>query len=113
LGEIRCAAVTQVCADAAPWIAEAALHCPDAVHVVAWAGDALDQLRRDTWNAARKGVHAGDLKGARYALRKNPENVACRQQAKPGSWRSTTSQQQSQRILSRPCHKTGPRPYFR
>ena len=92
LGESRCAAVTHVSADAAQWIAdEVALHCPsavrcaDAFHIVAWAGDALDQVRRDTWNAARKGgmsVHARDLKGARYALWKNPENLTDRQQAK-------------------------------
>lgn len=92
LGESRCAAVTHVSADAAQWIAdEVALHCPNAVrcadafHIVAWAGDALDQVRRDTWNAARKGgmsVHARDLKGARYALWKNPENLTDRQQAK-------------------------------
>jgi len=92
LGEKRCAAVTHVSADAALWIAdEVAANCPNAVrcadpfHVVAWAGDALDQVRRDTWNAARKGgmsVHARDLKGARYALWKNPENLTDRQQAK-------------------------------
>jgi len=92
LGESRCAAVTHVSADAAQWIAdEVAAHCPNAVrcadafHIVAWAGDALDQVRRDTWNAARKGgmsVHARDLKGARYALWKNPENLTDRQQAK-------------------------------
>ena len=92
LGEKRCTAVTHVCADAAQWIAEeVAAHCPNAVrcadpfHIVAWAGDALDQVRRDTWNAARNGgmsVHARDLKGARYALWKNPENLTSRQQAK-------------------------------
>jgi len=92
LGESRCAAVTHVSADAAQWIAdEVAAHCPNAVrcadpfHILAWAGDALDQVRRDTWNAARKGgmsVHARDLKGARYALWKNPENLTDRQQAK-------------------------------
>jgi transposase len=92
LGETRCAAITHVSADAAPWIAdEFAAHCPDAVgcadafHIVAWAGDALDQVRRDTWNAARKGgmsVQARDLKGARYALWKNPQHLTTRQQAK-------------------------------
>ncbi len=62
LGEARCAALTHVSSDAAPWIAEeVTAHCPNAVrcadafHIVAWAGDALDQVRRDTWNAARKG----------------------------------------------------------
>jgi len=56
LGEKRCTAVTHVCADAAQWIAEeVAAHCPNAVrcadpfHIVAWAADALDQVRRDTW----------------------------------------------------------------
>lgn len=92
LGESRCAAVTHVSADAAQWIAdEVAAHCPNAVrcadafHIVAWAGDALDVVRRDTWNAARKGgmsVHARDLKGARYALWKAPENLTERQQRK-------------------------------
>ncbi len=92
LGETRCAAVTHVSADAAQWIADEvaanclnAVRCADPFHIVAWAGDALDQVRRDTWNAARKGgmtVHARDLKGARYALWKNPENLTDRQQAK-------------------------------
>ncbi len=92
LGESRCAAITHVSADAAAWIAdEVAAHCPNAVrcadpfHIVAWAGDALDEVRRDTWNAARKGgmsVHARDLKGARYALWKNPNNLTDRQRVK-------------------------------
>jgi transposase len=49
---------------------------------VAWATDALDAVRRDTWNAARKvgrRVHARDLEGARYALWKNPEDLTDRQ----------------------------------
>jgi len=102
LGESRCAAVTHVSADAAQWIAdEVALHCPnaircaDAFHIVAWAGEALDQVRRDTWNAARQGgmaVHARDLKGARYALWKNPENLTDRQQAKL-AWVATVNHQ--------------------
>jgi len=81
LGETRCAAITLVSADAAQWIAdEVDANCPnavlraDAIHIVAWAGDALDQVRRDTWNTARDsglGAHARDLKGARYALWKN------------------------------------------
>ncbi|MDT5013685.1 MAG: transposase, partial [Mycobacterium sp.] len=41
------------------------------------ATDALDELRREVWNDARKTgevAAARDLKGARYALWKNPEN---------------------------------------
>jgi transposase len=111
LGEARCAQITHVSADAAPWIARAVdAHCPDAVrcadpfHVVAWATDALDELRRATWNEARALARteakrkpgrppadapprpgherAQALKGARYALWKNPENLTPNQQAK-------------------------------
>jgi transposase len=87
LGETRCAAITHVSADAAPWIAdEFAAHCPDAVgcadafHIVAWAGDALDQVRRDTWNAARKGgmsVHARDRACQILCVRGFPVTFQC------------------------------------
>ena len=92
LGEQRCAAITHVSADAADWIATVvaqrcpnAVRCADPFHVVAWATDALDQVRRDTWNDARRGGmsgHARDLKGARYALWKNPEDLTDRQRTK-------------------------------
>jgi len=62
-----------------------AVRCADAFHIVAWAGDALELVRRQTWNTARKAgmsVHARDLKGARYAPRKNPDRLTDRQQAK-------------------------------
>jgi len=38
----------------------------------------LDEIRREVWNEARRAGQARaakDLKGARYALWKNPENV--------------------------------------
>lgn len=99
LGPDRCAQITHVSADAADWIANAveahcknAVRCADPFHVVAWATDALDELRRAAWNEARGAVHqrtagraTGDakrLKGARYALWKNPENLTANQQAK-------------------------------
>ena len=50
-----------------------------------WATDALDEVRRETWNTARKeglGGHARDLKHARYALWKNPEDLTEKQAAK-------------------------------
>ena len=56
-----------------------AVRCMDPFHVVSWATDALDQLRREVWNAARKdGQHAvaSDLKGARWALWRNPEDLS-------------------------------------
>ena len=99
LGETRCGAVTHVSADGADWIATVvaarcpkAVRCADPFHVVAWATDALDEVRRLAWNEARGAVggrragratgHAKALKGARYSLWKNPENLTEKQQAK-------------------------------
>ncbi|BBX95885.1 hypothetical protein MLAC_17100 [Mycobacterium lacus] len=98
-------------ADAADWIADvvaercpAAIRCADPFHVVAWATEALDAERRRAWNDARtlarteakwgRGRPAKNtaprpgherarrLKGARYALWKNPEDLSERQTAK-------------------------------
>ena len=57
----------------------------DPFHIVAWAGDALDEVRREVWNEARRAGatgHAKELKGARFALWKNPERLTDRQRAK-------------------------------
>ena len=59
--------------------------CLDPFHVVALASDALDEVRREVWNEARRsGDSAGArwLKGARWALWKRPERLTERQQAK-------------------------------
>lgn len=108
LGEDRCALITHVSADAADWIdavvkrrCPAAVQCADAFHVVRWATDALDQVRRAAWNEARRqsraeprrsrgrqpkdaparpwSERAAALKMARYALWKNPENLTAHQ----------------------------------
>lgn len=108
LGPERCAQITHVSADAADWIADVvaercgnAIRCADPFHVVAWATDALDAEWRRAWNDARalartepkrrRGRPATDasprpgheqarrLKGARYALWKNPEDLTERQ----------------------------------
>jgi transposase len=57
--------------------------CTDPFHVVKWANDALDAVRRRLWNAARKSgrPEAKVVKGARYALLKNPSSLSERQQA--------------------------------
>lgn len=105
-GEGCCAEITHVSADGASWIAQVvAERCPDAVrcadpfHVVKWATEALDQVRREAWNAACGHVrahrarraqgkdvhatgHAKAVKDSRFALWKNPENLTTRQQAK-------------------------------
>ena len=115
LGPERCAQITHVSADAAYWIAKSVrIHCPnaircaDAFHVVAWATKALDQVRRDAWNAAagrarnsavtgRNSTGAAKaLKSARWALWKNPEDLTMRQhdklawiaKADPRLWRA-------------------------
>lgn len=92
LGPERSAALTHVSADAAEWIervvrrrAPEAVLCTDPFHVVAWATEALDAVRREVWNAARRHGEtslAQDLKGARFALWKNPEDLTERQHTK-------------------------------
>ena len=99
LGEDRCKQITHVSADGADWISGVvaekcpnAVRCADPFHVVRWATDALDEVRRAAWNEARGAVqqrragrasgHAKALKNARYALWKNPQNLTTRQQAK-------------------------------
>ncbi|WP_459976163.1 ISL3 family transposase, partial [Nocardioides pyridinolyticus] len=76
-----------------------AVRCADPFHVVKWAGEALDEVRRQVWNEARADArtlrarraagkennssgHAKALKDSRFALWKNPENLTARQQAK-------------------------------
>jgi transposase len=100
LGDERLANIVLVSADAAPWITEVVSKrcvnstlCIDGFHVVKWATDALDEVRREVWNEARRSGmkgHASDLKGARYALWKNPEDLTERQEAKL-SWIASTN----------------------
>jgi len=112
LGPERSAQITHVSADGAAWIANVvAARCPNAVrcadpfHVVKWATDALDEVRRAAWNDARKAARSNDaqrgrgrprngsperpdstraagIRNSRYALWKNPENLTEKQQTK-------------------------------
>ena len=92
LGEERCARIELVSCDMASWITiPVAARCPnaeiclDAFHIVKAATDALDEIRREVWNEARRAGEialAKDLKGARFALWKNPENLTPRQHRK-------------------------------
>ncbi len=85
LGEDRAARLTHISADGAEWIhtvvAERAPHavlCLDPFHVVAWATQALDAVRRDVWNDLRRTGRrdqAKTLKGSRWALVKNPGDL--------------------------------------
>jgi len=85
LGPERSAKIELVSADGANWIktvvnarcGQAAL-CLDPFHIVKWATDALDEVRRQVWNKARKAgevTEASDVKGARFALWKKPEDL--------------------------------------
>lgn len=118
LGPERSAQITHVSADGADFIDTiVARRCPQAVrvadpfHIVKWATEALDEVRRGAWNEARAlarkeprrppgrpgadapprpgSERAKALKGARYALWKNPENLTTNQQAKL-AWVATT-----------------------
>ena len=94
-----------VSGDGARWIDEAiaewcpqAARCVDTFHVVGWATDALDEVRKQAWreaNAKAKERTRGDgrpregadkeaaraVKGLRYPLLKNPEDLTERQAA--------------------------------
>jgi transposase len=92
LGQERCKQIELVSCDMASWIAGPvadrlpdAVRCVDPFHIVMLATDALDEVRREVWNEARKAQNmalAKNLKGARYALWKNPENLTGRQRTK-------------------------------
>ena len=93
LGPQRAARIRLVSADAAEWIGECALTncanatlCLDPFHLVRWATEALDVVRRQVWNTLRRTYgHAGQaayLKGCRYALWKNPDTLTDRQAGK-------------------------------
>lgn len=91
LGPERCRKLRRVSRDGAFWIADVvtepcseAIHCTHPFHVVQWVTDALDEVRRDVWNQARRAgqaevTHA--LKGARWALWHNLEHLTDCQQS--------------------------------
>jgi transposase len=92
LGEERCQQLRLVSCDMASWITgPIAQRCPNATvcydpfHLIKLATDALDDVRREVWNEARRGGQkqlAAELKGARFVLWKNPGNLTERQQLK-------------------------------
>lgn len=97
LGVERCNQITHVSADGMAWIHDSvrefcpgAIVCLDAFHVVRWANDALDKIRREVWNDTRKHrkrgrppkdikVRAKRVKHSRWALVKNPERLTDKQ----------------------------------
>jgi transposase len=101
LGDERCKQLELVSADMASWIsgpiaerAPQAARCVDPFHVVMLATDALDEVRREVWNEARRQGNlelARELKGARFAVWKNPENLTDRQAAKLATIQQTNA----------------------
>jgi transposase len=89
LGKDRCHQLRLVSCDMATWITgPVAARCPNAsvcydpFHLKL-STDALDEVRREVWNDARRQGQtqlAKELKGARFALWKNPGNLTERQQ---------------------------------
>ena len=85
LGPERSAKIRLVSADAASWIGNVvAARCPNATlcldpfHVVQWATKAVDDVRREVWNRTRRNGDkktANAIKGSRWALLKNPEDL--------------------------------------
>jgi len=85
LGAEGSALLTHVSADGAEWIhiavrerAPQAVLGLDPFHIVAWATKALDEVRRGLWNELRgsgRKDQAATLKGSRWALVKNPEDL--------------------------------------
>ena len=87
LGESRSAALQAVSMDMgaafnksvrAPGHAPQAVICIDPFHAVKLVGDALDKVRRITWNELRQlpdQAAAKKFKGARWSLLKRPENL--------------------------------------
>ncbi len=116
LGTDRAGALTHVSADGASWVtgvvrgrAPQAVICADPFHVVSWATDCLDEVRRETWNIARRtagGTHqvgslvahrynasrgdAQTIARSRWALWKNPEDLTVKQTAQL-AWIATSS----------------------
>ena len=91
LGADRAAALTHISADGAEWIhdvvtagAPRAVLCLDAFHVVAWASEALEKIRREMAARLRAGGHhdeAAALGRSRWALLKNPPALSSDQRA--------------------------------
>lgn len=111
LGPERSAQITHVSADGAAWIAvvvaqrcPGAVRCADPFHIVKWATDALDEVRRAIWTEARRQARLNEsrtvgrptnnapprpqsaqaklMMNSRFALWKNPENLTEKQQTK-------------------------------
>jgi transposase len=93
LGPVYCKHLQMVSAYAANYIANVFKErCPNAVlclnpfHIVKWATERLDEVRRDVWSQLcrdGKKEQAQSLKRSRWALWKRPESLTQKQRSKP------------------------------
>ncbi len=103
LTEEQRSSIECVTADGARWISETmeeyipqADRCLDSYHLIEWAQDALDDVRTEAWQRARRKTKnkvgrprkgeepdktANKIKNTKYALGKAPENLTARQEA--------------------------------
>lgn len=98
-------AIEVVTADGASWIADAVAErlpraelAVDPFHAVSWATEALDALRREAWRDLRRVPRrrgeldpAAAVKGLRFPLLKNPEDLTGRQASALDALRRTGS----------------------
>jgi transposase len=123
LGPERCAEIKLVSADAAKWIrntvkarCSAATLCLDPFHVVMWVTKALDEVRREVWRTARaagQNALTKGMKGARYALWKNPGRLTAGQKATLASiaktnkplYRAYLLKEQFRQVFQVPAHE--------
>jgi transposase len=81
---ISCDMAESISTAIADWCPNA-IRCVDPFHVTKLATEALDEIRREVWNQARRQGHAQEakeLKGSRFALWMNPHKLNERNQAK-------------------------------
>jgi transposase len=122
LGDHRSAAIQFVSADGATWITDVvaerapdAIVCLDTFHVVSWATDALDEVRRSEWNRLRRAGSAKaakEFKGLRFLLRRNWENLTSAQRgvirdlegANRRTFRAWQLKEELRDILALPLH---------
>jgi len=120
LGTERCGQLELVSCDMAEAIALAvsdqcpnAIRCVDPFHVIKLATDALDEVRREVWNQARRAGHkqaAKELKGARFALWKNPGRLTERQHHKLAQIQQTNKPLYRAYLISQQLREIYPSP---
>jgi len=111
----RCEQIELVSCDMAEAIAGAvadrcpnAIRCVDPFHVIKLATDALDEIRREVWNHARRAGQteaAKELKGARFALWKNPGKLTERQRIKLAQIQQTNKPLYRAYLISQQLHE--------